>query len=190
MAHDDDALHYREKSLMQGLLNRDDLPRVREMVAETARDILEEAGGGIELVNDYCRIVPVCLVQDYFGLDGVSRSDLIRWSYWNQYDAFNNQPFDLMSDEEYRLAVDLHAQASKELVAYIAVLMVRKLVVTRIVGMVRLVTDPLRNLLFRLLGRTPPRCNVDMVRSEEHTSELQSLMRISYAVFCLTKKKS
>src|SRR3546814_1543811 len=26
------------------------------------------------------------------------------------------------------------------------------------------------------------------VRSEEHTSELQSLMRISYAVFCLTKK--
>src|SRR3546814_1507337 len=29
-----------------------------------------------------------------------------------------------------------------------------------------------------------------VVRSEEHTSELQSLMRISYAVFCLKKKKS
>src|SRR3546814_8808815 len=29
----------------------------------------------------------------------------------------------------------------------------------------------------------------DQARSEEHTSELQSLMRISYAVFCLTKKK-
>src|SRR3546814_9033357 len=28
----------------------------------------------------------------------------------------------------------------------------------------------------------------DGVRSEEHTSELQSLMRISYAVFCLKKK--
>src|SRR3546814_9151381 len=28
-----------------------------------------------------------------------------------------------------------------------------------------------------------------MERSEEHTSELQSLMRISYAVFCLKKKK-
>src|SRR3546814_10248982 len=27
------------------------------------------------------------------------------------------------------------------------------------------------------------------IRSEEHTSELQSLMRISYAVFCLNKKK-
>src|SRR3546814_7080087 len=33
-------------------------------------------------------------------------------------------------------------------------------------------------------------CNSpNLVRSEEHTSELQSLMRISYAVFCLKKKK-
>src|SRR3546814_3738820 len=31
--------------------------------------------------------------------------------------------------------------------------------------------------------------DVDDARSEEHTSELQSLMRISYAVFCLKKKK-
>src|SRR3546814_10046618 len=30
----------------------------------------------------------------------------------------------------------------------------------------------------------------DMARSEAHTSELQSLMRISYAVFCLKNKKS
>src|SRR3546814_1045612 len=28
----------------------------------------------------------------------------------------------------------------------------------------------------------------ELIRSEEHTSELQSLMRISYAVFCLKKK--
>src|SRR3546814_1570690 len=31
---------------------------------------------------------------------------------------------------------------------------------------------------------------LDGIRSEEHTSELQSLMRISYAVFCLKKKKT
>src|SRR3546814_2919005 len=30
----------------------------------------------------------------------------------------------------------------------------------------------------------------DLLRSEEHTSELQSLMRISYAVFCLKKKNN
>src|SRR3546814_1601228 len=32
--------------------------------------------------------------------------------------------------------------------------------------------------------------DANIVRSEEHTSELQSLMRISYAVFCLTKKNN
>src|SRR3546814_4715880 len=31
---------------------------------------------------------------------------------------------------------------------------------------------------------------VSLIRSEEHTSELQSLMRISYAVFCLKKKNN
>src|SRR3546814_2035215 len=34
------------------------------------------------------------------------------------------------------------------------------------------------------------RGSLSCVRSEEHTSELQSLMRISYAVFCLKKKKT
>src|SRR3546814_8931617 len=39
----------------------------------------------------------------------------------------------------------------------------------------------------RSRGTCPPYSS--MSRSEEHTSELQSLMRISYAVFCLKKKK-
>src|SRR3546814_3412286 len=41
------------------------------------------------------------------------------------------------------------------------------------------------------LGHSPPGAPPPLVflaRSEEHTSELQSLMRISYAVFCLKKK--
>src|SRR3546814_4696985 len=49
----------------------------------------------------------------------------------------------------------------------------------------------------RQINRTAPKENrndherstVGHQRSEEHTSELQSLMRISYAVFCLKKKK-
>src|SRR3546814_10916638 len=40
----------------------------------------------------------------------------------------------------------------------------------------------------RAHGAHPPR-RLRSLRSEEHTSELQSLMRISYAVFCLKKKK-
>src|SRR3546814_1418339 len=38
------------------------------------------------------------------------------------------------------------------------------------------------------VARFPPRDLFLVFRSEEHTSELQSLMRISYAVFCLKKK--
>src|SRR3546814_10254792 len=64
--------------------------------------------------------------------------------------------------------------------------------------------DPGENALGHAHGRTPrfwtPRRPTtiscpsnstasDSGRSEEHTSELQSLMRISYAVFCLKKKK-
>src|SRR3546814_2976966 len=41
--------------------------------------------------------------------------------------------------------------------------------------------------LLEQLGRARPR-DEPADRSEEHTSELQSLMRISYAVFCLKKK--
>src|SRR3546814_1302809 len=42
----------------------------------------------------------------------------------------------------------------------------------------------------RTLPRHPPTDGGSRDRSEEHTSELQSLMRISYAVFCLNKKNS
>src|SRR3546814_3818020 len=47
---------------------------------------------------------------------------------------------------------------------------------------------------FRRSGQDPPPDQLRQpdaaLRSEEHTSELQSLMRISYAVFCLKKKKT
>src|SRR3546814_8572806 len=43
-------------------------------------------------------------------------------------------------------------------------------------------------LVFALLGVTALAGCAGSMRSEEHTSELQSLMRISYAVFCLQKK--
>src|SRR3546814_2169385 len=41
----------------------------------------------------------------------------------------------------------------------------------------------------RRAGARSHRTGAEYRRSEEHTSELQSLMRISYAVFCLKKKK-
>src|SRR3546814_4012213 len=41
-----------------------------------------------------------------------------------------------------------------------------------------------------LMWHRGPAWHPAFLRSEEHTSELQSLMRISYAVFCLKKKKT
>src|SRR3546814_9227808 len=62
----------------------------------------------------------------------------------------------------------------------------------RVLGPLR----PLRNAGHRLLSVFPSfgtfqryKNIMQHFRSEEHTSELQSLMRISYAVFCLKKKK-
>src|SRR3546814_1303500 len=48
--------------------------------------------------------------------------------------------------------------------------------------------DPVARVRARA-GRRGPLGRQAHARSEEHTSELQSLMRISYAVFCLKKKK-
>src|SRR3546814_8788670 len=45
-----------------------------------------------------------------------------------------------------------------------------------------------RQPILQILQRANQSCSRE-TRSEEHTSELQSLMRISYAVFCLKKKK-
>jgi cytochrome P450 len=152
MAHDDDALHYREKSIMQGLLNREDLPRIRKLIEETAREILENADGSIEFVNDYCRTVPVRLVQDYFGLDGVSGKDLIEWSYWNQYDAFNNQPTDLLTEEQDQYIVERHAAVSEKLGVYIATVMLRKLVMIKTTGWLSILLSYPKRVLFSLLG--------------------------------------
>lgn len=182
MAHDDDALHYREKSIMQGLLNRDDLPAIRQQVAKNAACILQKAKGEIEFVNQYCRMVPMLLVQQYFGLDGSDEQDLIRWSYWNQYDAFHNQPIDLLSDRDHDLIISEHAKVSEELVAYIAVLMARKVVSVRLLGLLQLVLKLPAILLYRLFGMTmkPKRDNmvVRMVKSTFASDVDFSLVRV------------
>src|SRR3546814_3392485 len=53
----------------------------------------------------------------------------------------------------------------------------------------RLVSEPQRDEADHALSAQTACGNAGRLRSEEHTSELQSLMRISYAVFCLKKKK-
>ncbi len=172
MAYDDDALHYREKSIMQGMLNRDDLPQVRALIRDAANGILKDAedsdgNGQIEIVNDYCRMVPAILVQDYFGLDGIDKSDLITWSFWNQYDVFHNQPFDLNPKDKYQHIVDEHDKANQELVAYVGALMVRKLVSVELEFFTRWLRLPfrmIRDAFYGIIGKEAPKPQIDIVK--------------------------
>lgn len=62
---------------------------------------MDSSNGEIDLIETFSRTVPVSLVQDVFGLDGISQKRLLKWSYLNQYDAFNNQRFqDFVGHEE------------------------------------------------------------------------------------------
>jgi cytochrome P450 len=97
------------------------------MVANVSKEILDTSNGNIELVNNYCRMVPATLVREYFGLTGAKRRDLIEWSYWNQWDTFHNQPFDLLPPEKSQHIIDRHNETSKELGMFIVELIARRL---------------------------------------------------------------
>lgn len=94
MAQDDTAGHWREKSLMKAVLDVEDIPAIRTWVAGRTADLLAGADGRFDLVRRITCGVPVALVQEWFGLDRSDPDKLIEWSYWNQQDAFWNQPFD------------------------------------------------------------------------------------------------
>src|SRR3546814_10908843 len=68
--------------------------------------------------------------------------------------------------------------------------LVRNLTPGEIVGQVMLARDALGEWPKGNMAVANDEDETDEARSEEHTSELQSLMRISYAVFCLKKKKT
>jgi cytochrome P450 len=149
MSHDDDALHYREKSIMQGFLNREDLPDVRAMVGKICEGLLADAGGEIDAVDGFCRLAPATIVRDYFGLIGMHRKDLMEWSYWAQVDTFYNQPFDIVTPEERERIIKSHDESGEKLGKYIAAL-----VLTRSVwGKFEFLLKPFRKLRRLLTGQ-------------------------------------
>lgn len=173
MAHDNDALHYREKSIMQGMLNRDDLPQVRAMVAHIAEGLLNSANGHIEAINDYCRMVPANLVQDYFGLTGVDKRKLIEWSYWNQVDAFHNQPFNLLSPDKRNEISDRQSEASKELGEYLTGLILRRELAVKAQQAEHTLLAPwywLRMLIRKIFGETDDALTDNIVTRMVRTS--------------------
>jgi cytochrome P450 len=97
MAQDDTAVHWREKSIMRAVLDRERIPAIRDFVGTTAAQLLAAAKGAMDVVGGLTRAVPIALVKDWFGDPDANAQHLTEWSYWNQQDAFHNQPFDAVA---------------------------------------------------------------------------------------------
>jgi cytochrome P450 len=106
MAQDDSADHWRDKSVMKAILDVERIPAMRAFVGEKAREILNRSHGRIDAPQALTRAVPIALVQDFFGFTRSDPAKLQAWSYWNQQDAFHNQPFDadVVDDAEHIIA--------------------------------------------------------------------------------------
>lgn len=126
MAQDDTAAHWREKSIMRAVLDREQIPEIRTFIAGKAASILREAGGAIEAVNRLTRAVPIALVQERFGFAGSDPAELFEWSYRNQYDAFHNQPFDAVAVADPAAVVARREAANLRMLAYLTMLIDRR----------------------------------------------------------------
>ncbi|MBK1699280.1 cytochrome P450 [Rhodovibrio salinarum] len=93
MAQDDTTQHWREKGVMRAVLDLESLPHMRAWVGQETAHRLTAAGDTLDVVNDVTRAVPIAFVQHWFGFADSDANALKRWSYWNQMDAFWNQPF-------------------------------------------------------------------------------------------------
>src|SRR3546814_4489006 len=132
------------------------------------------------------KVSPAC---DHCYAEGWSkRSGLVEWGH--------GKPRRLTSDANWRKPLKWNDEAARKGVRY------RVFCASLADVFDAEVDDAWRDELFALIAMTPhldwllltkrpqvARRYFDERRSEEHTSELQSLMRISYAVFCLKKKK-
>lgn len=89
LARDETAINWHEKSVMRAVLRWADLPAVRTLAGETARAALDEARGEIDVVGKITRLVPLRIVQRYFGF-AAADADILRWSFATQHAMFRN----------------------------------------------------------------------------------------------------
>jgi len=122
MAQDDTAVHWREKSIMRAILDFEDIPAIRAFVGAKSAALLTAAGGSMDAVAGLSRAVPLALVQEWFGYAHSNSELLCKWSYWNQIDAFWNQPFDAIAWPDLDKIVHEHKIANIEMAAYLVAL--------------------------------------------------------------------
>ncbi len=146
MAQDDTPAHWREKSIMRAILDREDIPKIRDYVAAKAGALLDQAGGSIDAVGGLGRAVPIALVQDWFGFADSDPAQLVEWSYWNQMDAFHNQPFDAILRPD-PAAIVAHRERVNEAMRDYIVALVRRRVGELQAGASDLPDDPVVRLV-------------------------------------------
>ncbi|ODS24313.1 hypothetical protein AB835_04620 [Candidatus Endobugula sertula] len=160
---------------LQWNTHRDDIPRIRQLVREVSKEIIEGANGKLEIISQYSRMVPVIMVQKYFGLDGVDRKKMLEWSYWSQYDSFYNQHFDLNAEEKYECIEIEHKRCHKEFSEYIKSLIIRKLIEVKIKDRGRKVWVTLSNALRVKMGMEPRQLKDDIVKRMLGTSFVKQI---------------
>ena len=104
------------------------LPFCAELRRERAASLLGQAGGHLDAVPGLSRAVPVALVQEMFGYDQSDPAEIRAWSFWNQFDAFHNQPFHASSQVDpspERITAERQA-ANIRLGAYLSGLLQRR----------------------------------------------------------------
>jgi cytochrome P450 len=92
LARDKTEINWNDKGVMRSVLRFEDLPRVRAMAGEAARASIDAAGDTVDLVPAVGRLVPLRIVQNYFGFKGPDDPTMLRWSKATQTDMFRN-PF-------------------------------------------------------------------------------------------------
>lgn len=144
MAQDDTAQHWRDKSVMRAILDHERVPAMRAFIGQAVDAALDQAGGEIEVVAGITRHAPVRLVQQFFGFEDADADDLVRWSYWNQQDAFHNQPFDPVTPEQSAHIVEKRKQAGIQMALFLGRTVAKRAIAEKL-GRER--DDPISRLL-------------------------------------------
>lgn len=121
LARDSTEINERDKGILQAMLRREDLPRVRATVARLADRAIDEGleDGRLDVVPRLSRRVPVQLCGEYFGFPGPDVGTMMRWSRTANLDFF----FNLADDAETHAAA---VAVGEEMRAYLGELVARR----------------------------------------------------------------
>ncbi len=84
LARDETELNWHEKSIMRAVLRHDDLPRLKAFVGSIVTSELSTSEGGLDVVARISRLVPLRIVQSFFGFAAPDEL-MLKWSFATQH---------------------------------------------------------------------------------------------------------